>query len=249
MKFPEEVVEKIESGNKIAAIKELRALKGIGLKEAKDLVDECCMKLKNGEPIKIDVDSPGQPSEKLPAVPHKPFSPLLPALIIISLVWAVINLVEVAGSAIIVLNHQGYSKAVFMVKNVDYSSDPEDGVRWGLEGNINGEEIQFRDQRIADGKSLGLSGLRKAFPQNAQIDVWYNPKVTEVLFQGRTLRVLHYSPDLLGTEFNRFLWWFKFCFLPFIIVVFFARNLAPGKLPKYAGEANLETCKGLDNPE
>ena len=220
VKLPERVVAKIKAGTKIEAIKELRLIKGIGLKEAKDLVDACESRLKNDEKAEFASDKIPPPAS---AAIQKAVRGLLPLILtVILFVWSMVNFVEVAGSLIIVANQAGYAKAEFIVKDVEFSSDPEAGLLWGLEGRINSADIKFSDPGMADGKSLGLSGLRKLYPVGREIAVWYNPKVTDTMFQGRTLRVILHSPDLVVTETQRLMWWVKFCFLPFVLIAFYA---------------------------
>ncbi len=42
LKFEQDIVDELKNGRKISAIKLLRTSRGIGLKEAKDLVDTYC---------------------------------------------------------------------------------------------------------------------------------------------------------------------------------------------------------------
>ncbi len=67
MQLEDSVVQQIEAGKKVSAIKELRQLRGIGLKEAKELVDQYEQK--------HDIQS--FPSQKVSGVP------LLPIIIVV----------------------------------------------------------------------------------------------------------------------------------------------------------------------
>lgn len=241
--LPESILQSLKSGNKLEAIKEFRANRGIGLKEAKDLIDAIEVRLNNGEEIGIEVGC----STATIAVPAEVgkrtlLANLVPILVIILFVWAAVNFVEVAGSLIIVANHQGYAKAEFSVQDVEYSNDPEEGIRWGLKGKINDVEVKLKDPTMFKKDSMGLGALRLVFPVGRKIDVWYNPDVTDILFQGRTLPVVFYSPDLLAGELSRIAWWLKFCFAPFIFSLFMAWITSPKKVKGHPMNVSPEEC-------
>ena len=218
MNLPQNVIDALRQGQKIKAIKLLRKQHGIGLKEAKDIVDQYLLDGKIGFPgtgNNIGTDSVKTRKKGL----------FLAFLVIAAFVWAMINLVEVAGSVIVIWHQDNYHEATFVIDKVYYKDDPEAGLTWGFVGKLlNGEdEIRMYAPKLADAKALGYQGLRRIYPTGMHMKVWYNPDVTPTLFQKRTLQIVPYTPNLEETELVVIYRWLLYCLLPLIGILFFAR--------------------------
>lgn len=217
MELPKNVLDALHRGQKIRAIKLLRAQRGIGLKEAKDIVDAYLANhdIRRHAPQKA-VSKNGEKSK---------FRGLCIALIVIAaFVWAFIHLVEVAGSAIVLWHHDGYREATFVISKVHYRDDSEAGLTWGFVGNLVGDEKEMRmyAPKLSDAKALGHQKLRNMYPPGMQLKVWYNPDVTAVLFQRRTLQIIPYTPDLVKSEQAVIYRWLLYCLLPLAGAMLFA---------------------------
>jgi len=216
MNLPENVREALKSGHKIEAIKLLRKRDNIGLKEAKDLVDEYM-----AHPEFIfsragsNIRQAGTQQHKMPL-----FSTLL---VLAAFVWAMVNVVEVVGSIIVMWHHDGYQETTFTIRKIHYDDDFESGLTWGFIGSLPEGEARMYAPGLADAKTLGYQKLREMYPPGMHIKVWYNPTVTSTLFQHRTLRVIPYTPDLLDSELAVIIHWLIYCLLPFAGAVVIAR--------------------------
>ena len=108
MDLPNNVLEALRGRQKIKAIKLLREQRGIGLKEAKDIVDQYL--------TDNDVIFSGSRNNISRNEANRRYKvPFLGLLIIAALVWAVINLVEVAGSLIVLWHHDNYRETTFVI--------------------------------------------------------------------------------------------------------------------------------------
>jgi hypothetical protein len=141
--------------------------------------------------------------------------------ILASFVWLFINLVDVASSLIVLFNRDGYQRVGYLVTGIDYQHRRKAGLYWGFTGNIAGVTERYYAPTLVKDKKPGFLKLRKLFPLNQEMDVLYNPEVTDTLYQRHSLRVLPYTPDLAAVELERLAWFVKFCLLPFGLVLFF----------------------------
>ncbi|MGE4542500.1 MAG: hypothetical protein AB7D06_00190 [Pedobacter sp.] len=212
--LPEDVVASLLAGNKIEAIKRLRKTQSLGLKDAKNTVEAWLA----GQSDLAAV--PGKGARRAPQ-PNL----LLALAVIVTFAWMFIHLIDVAG-AIIVLSHQnGYRQGIFSVEKLRYDTDGEGGRMWGFEGQVAGRHERYYAPSLADADTLEYAGLRRRFPPGTQLTVWYNPRVTKILFQGRSLGVLPFSENLAATEIARLQWWSVYCLLPFVLVLGFAARI------------------------
>jgi hypothetical protein len=217
MDLPDNVLDALRSRQKIKAIKLLREQRGIGLKEAKDIVDQY------SSHAGIIYSATGNTIPKNSAI--KKYKALfLGMLIIAAFVWAMVNLVEVVGSVIVLWHHDNYREATFVINKVHYNDDYESGLTWGFIGRLPDSKGEYRmyAPRLADAKALGYQKLRKMYPPGMHMKVWYNPTVTATLFQHRTLRIIPYTPDLLNSELAVIYHWLLFCLLPLVGASLFA---------------------------
>ena len=143
-----------------------------------------------------------------------------PALLLLTLVWALINIFVPISSLIVLFQHGGYRPDTLVVDRIHYDNDFESGLTWGVHGRLRGEEARLYAPDLADGKALGYAALVRRYPPGSQIPVLYNPEVTGTLFNHRTLRVLPFSEDLVAVERDRLFWWVKFCLIPFVLAWF-----------------------------
>ena len=220
MDLPNNVLEALRDKQKIKAIKLLREQRGIGLKEAKDIVDRY---LSHDENIFSGTEN----TLSRNSTNKKDRVSFLGLLIIAAFVWAMVNLVEVAGSIIVLWHHNNYREVTFVINKVYYNDDYESGLTWGFIGRLPGNEGEDRmyAPRLADAKALGYQKLTKMYPPGTQMKVWYNPKVTTILFQHRTLNIVPYTPDLVNSELNVIYRWLLYCLLPFAGTLLFARTM------------------------
>ncbi len=195
MDIPNNVLEALHGRQKIKAIQLLREQRGIGLKEAKDIVDQY---LSHDEFIFSGTGNSMQKND----TKKKYKAPFLYLLIIAAFVWAIVNLVEVTGSIIVLWHHDDYREVSFVINKVHYNDDHEAGLTWGFIGSLPDSEARMYAPRLADAKVLGYQKLRKIYPAGMQMKVWYNPNVTATLFQHRTLRIIPYTPDLVSSELS-----------------------------------------------
>ena len=216
--FPHEVVDALLKGRKVEAIKRLREARGVGLKEAKALVEAG---LENLE----DAGSAGAADAN--QGPRKPGLKVffLPALVLVSIAWAMVNIPRMVGNVIVLTNRAGYEKTVFTVHDVFYEDDAESGLLWGFHGSLpDGGALRMCAPELAPAKLLGSRGLKKRFPQGTRLEVWYNPGVTATLFQHRTLNVIPYTRDLLHYEMQGVWWWGAYCLLPLLAALMYASS-------------------------
>lgn len=144
-----------------------------------------------------------------------------PALIFgVALVWMLVNLLTPVSCLIVLANQSGYQSAVLTIEKIYHQNDFEAGLAWGFHGRIAERAVRLFAPELANAKQLGFSGLTRKFPPGSQLQVWYNPDVTDTLFDHRTLRVLPWAEDLGAVEAARLFWWFKYCLLPFILAWF-----------------------------
>ncbi len=214
--LPQEVVDALLKGRKIEAIKRLRAVRGLGLKEAKELVEGHIEKLEDAESAEAaDADR----GARKPGL--KKF--FIPGLVLISIVWAMINIPRVAGNIIVLVYRSGYEKTIFTIHDVFYEDDAESGLLWGFHGRLpDGGTLRMCAPELAPAKSLGFRGLKKRFPEGTPLQVWYNPHVTDTLFQYRTLNIIPYTGDLTKSEMQGVWWWCVYCLLPLSAVLIYA---------------------------
>ena len=207
--LPLEVVEALDQGSRIEAIKRLRHIRRIGLKEAKEQVETFV-----GDH---------------PAIAGKPAKTSLLALlmVIVAFGWALATSVDAISSLIVLAHLDGYRPEVFTIDRLRHDSDGEGGLIWGFEGKIAGQNARLYAPHLAETKKPGFTQLQRRFPTGAEIAVWRNPTVTDTLFQGRTLRVIPYTPDLKKSELQRFLWWVKYALAPLLLALFLGRHLSP----------------------
>ena len=198
----------------------LREQRGIGLKEAKDIADQY---LSHDE---IVLSGTGN-TIPLKDAKKKKKDLFLGLLIVAAFIWALINLVDVAGSVIVLWHHDNYREATFIIQKVHYNDDHEAGLTWGFIGKLPESEAEIRmfAPRLADAKALGYQKLRRMYPTGMQMKVWYNPDVTATLFQHRTLRIIPYTPDLVNSELAVIYHWLLYCLLPFVGTLLFARAI------------------------
>jgi hypothetical protein len=216
-KLPDKVVNALLSGKKIEAIKLLRAAQGLGLKEAKERVEAYCKQdfpqseAANRKNLKKRQRKPGL----------KTF--ILPGVVLLLIVWAMVNIPRMAGNVIVLINREGYRKAIFTIHNVLYDNDPEAGLLWGFYGSLpNGKTLRMCAPELASAKSLGFSGLKSRFPAGTRMEVWYNPGVTDTFFQYRTLNVIPHNEDLASSELKGVIWWVTYCLFPLLVVLIYA---------------------------
>jgi hypothetical protein len=141
--------------------------------------------------------------------------------IFVSFVWLFVNLVDVAGSLIVLLNRDGYQRASFVIADIDYQHRRKTGLFWGFTGKVAGVSERYYAPTLVEEKKPSLSKLRRLFPVKKEMDVLYNPEVTDTLYQRRTLNVLPYAPDFVAVELERLAWFAKFCLLPFGLALIF----------------------------
>ncbi len=217
MKLSQNVLIALRQGQKIKAIKLLRAERGIGLKEAKDIVDQYLLSGKigpQGSWNDIQTDDPKRKKKGL----------FLALLVIAAFVWAMINLVEVAGSVIVLWHQDEYREMIFVIDKVYYNDEPEAGLTWGFIGKLQNreDEIRMYAPKLVDAKELGYQQLREMYPSGMHLKVWYNPDVTSTLFQKRTLQIIPYTPDLADKELAVIYRWLLYCLLPIAGILLFA---------------------------
>lgn len=204
--LPEEAVAALLRGNRIEAIRRLRQTRSMSLKEAKQAIDAWRADQTEMPP------TPGTTTK--PLVQKSLFVTLA---VIATFTWMLVNLVDVASALVVLTNQAGYRQAIFKIEKLRYQNDAEDGHRWGFEGKIDGLNERFYAPSLADRDKLGYAGLRRRFPPGTKLSVWYNPRVTSILFQGRTLHLLPYAKSVSGGEYVRLLRWAFFCLLPFLL--------------------------------
>lgn len=205
--LPDDVLDALRRGRKIEAIKLLREGRGIGLKEAKET---------------IDAYADTRPSGSMPGpatAPRPSFRSLfVPALVLGAIVWAMVNVVPPIGSLIVLVNRDGYGATTFTVERLLHTDDG-DGLFWGFEGRVPDGPVRLYAPELADARALGYRRLTERFPAGTGIPVWYNPTVTDTLFQARTLRVIVRGGDLVEPEMNRIGWWLGYCLAPLVMVL------------------------------
>ena len=214
--LPDEVVNALLKGKKIEAIKLLRAARGLGLKEAKELVEDRLEELWADEPANIVTGKKGRRKSNLQRF-------FIPGLVLLSIVWAMINVPRMAGNVIVLMNRAGYDRTVFTIHKVFYDNDPEAGLLWGFYGSLpDGTTLRMCAPQLARAKSLGFSGLKNRFPEGTRLEVWYNPGVTDTLFQYRTLNIITYNKDLTYLELKGVWQWVTYCLFPLLVVLIYA---------------------------
>lgn len=215
--LPDEVISALRDGAKIEAIKRLRQIRHIDLKDAKEQVET----YQRSHPDTSDF-SPSTP----PATTPSSKKGLLIALtVIIAFGWAFITSLEAVSSLIVLANLDGYQADIFTIDKLRHDSDGEGGLTWGFDGKIAGHAERLYAPHLADNSRPEFRELQKLFPEGTAMQAWYNPEVTATLFQGRSLRVIPYTPDLKQSEFNRFIWWIKYALAPLLLVLFLSKHL------------------------
>jgi hypothetical protein len=207
--LPGDVVDALRRGRKLEAIRRLRETRSIGLNEAKDAVDAW---------LRVQ---PGVPAAHTRSLANASSSILVTLLVLAGMVWALVNAVEPAGSAIVLLNRNGYQASTFTVGQLRHTDD-NDGLFWGFDGRVPEGPARLYAPELADAGTLGFRGLSERFPVGTEIPVWYNPAVTDTLFQARSLRVIVRTDDFAAApELARITWWFTYCFTPLVAVLLF----------------------------
>ncbi len=205
--LPTEVITALRSGDRIEAVKRLRRLQQTGLKEAKDQIDA----YQRSHP-----GIAGKTGKK---------NLFLVLVLFATFGWALVTSVEAIGSLIVLAHLDGYRKQIFTIEKLHYSRDSEGGLSWGFEGRIAGRKARLYAPSLAgDGKPT-YARLKKRFPPGTKIASWYNLDVTDTLFQGRTLRVIPFTPDLKNAELERFMRWVLRGLLPFLLILLLAVRL------------------------
>ena len=129
MDLPENVIEALHQRQKTKAIKLLRKQRGIGLKAAKDIVDQY---LSINE---TKLSTTGNAIQETGT--KRNFRGWFIALLVLAaFVWAMINLVAVAGSLIVLWHHDDYRETTFVIGKVHYNDDAEAGLTWGFVGTL-----------------------------------------------------------------------------------------------------------------
>ena len=219
--FPDDVIIALARGRKIEAIKLLREQRNIDLKSAKDTVES--YQKQYPEIIEKKAKVYGYTPR---AKTQKKFRDVAVTLSIVAVfIWAFINIANVVAGIIIIMNQSGYIKTTFTVTKLMYTNHHDTGLRWGFQGELADGKAKFYAPDLADAETLGYPGLMKRFPPGTILDVWYNPAVTDELFQGRTLQVIPYTADLVESEIRRILWWVNYCLLPLIAILYLAFKL------------------------
>jgi len=221
----DKVIDALLRQQKVEAIKLLRAESGIGLAEAKAAVEAY-------RPKQSESSHPQQPLVERQSNTGA-FANILafskPLALIGTFVWMMVNIFTVIGSLIILLNEAGYQAGVFTIDNVFYQDDHESGLSWGFNGRLADKKERMLAPALADAKSLKSRGLNKLYPEGTKLKVWYNPEVTDTLFQNRSLHIMPYVADIFTEEKKQILWWGKFCVLPFFIAMMLSVS---GQKPK-----------------
>jgi hypothetical protein len=216
MDLPDNVIEALRASQKIKAIKLLREQRDIGLKEAKEIVEQYASQDKM---IFSDAGKaiPGKDAKKN----YKNL--LMGLLVLAAFVWAMVNLVAVVGSIIVLWHHDGYKAVTFTVRKVHFDDDAETGLVWGLIGNLPDGKARMYAPRLVDAKALGYRKLCKMYPPGMQLKALYNPDVTGTLIQSRTINLIPYTPDLVNSELAVIYRWLRYCLLPFAGALLLAR--------------------------
>lgn len=150
---------------------------------------------------------------------------LIPIAVLVSFVWMLVNIFGPISASIVIFNAKGYRQAVFTVEKLHHENRRRAGLQWGLSGMIDHEKERLYSPDLADAAHISYLDLKKEFTAGTRLDVWYNPGVIKELFQGRTIRVLPYTLDLVGSESRRIIWWLKYGLLPFLMTLFLAAKL------------------------
>ncbi|BCR06199.1 hypothetical protein DESUT3_32680 [Desulfuromonas versatilis] len=204
--LPAEVLAALQGGRKIEAIRLLRETRGIGLKQAKQLVEAQQGPLPSGA---------GKRSWK---------SFLTTLAVVAAFGWALATSVDAISSLIVLANLGGYRAETFTIGELRHDLLDEGGLLWGFTGRIAGRDERLYAPDLAEAKKLGFRGLKRLYPPGTEVPAWYNPQVTATLFQGRTLRVIPHTPDLKDSELKRFGRWVVNGLLPFLLVLFLTRR-------------------------
>jgi len=221
MEMPENVILALREGRKIEAIRLLREATGLGLNESKEQVERW-MRQHRTEP-----GFGGSPPPPSAARSGGGRGWILWVLCLIAFVWAFVNIITPL-SALIVLSHlEGYRATSFRIESIDYYDNHDSGLYWGFQGHVPEEQTRLYAPDLADARALGLKGLRELFPPGSDLRVWYNPAVTDTLFQARTLRVIPYAEDLKASELRRIYRWLIYCLMPLVLALFLSRRFRP----------------------
>jgi len=215
--LPDQVTKALRNGSKIEAIALLRGMKGIGLAEAKAMVEAHRIHQANRPPLAQRATRGSERTE------HKAKSVVLTlAIAVCCFVWAMVNVVDVVGSIIVLRNLDGYRKTTFTVEQLQHNDSHRTGLAWGFVGRVPDRSERLYAPTLTDAKSQSYSRLKAMFPPGTRMEVWYNPQVTDTLFQHRTLRVIPYTPDLAASEKKQIMWWVTYCLLPFLLALMLA---------------------------
>ncbi len=216
IQLPDNVIAALRGGQKIEAIKLLCEQGGIELKQAKAHVDDYLSRHEHSFP------SAGSVARAKVTNKIRSFS-FLGMLGLAAFMWAVVTVVDVVGSAIVLWHHDSYREATFTVSRLHYDDDFESGLTWGLIGNLPDGEARMYAPAMANAKALDYQQLSAMYPPGMRMQVWYNPAVTDTLFQHRTLRVIPHTPDLVASELESIKHWLVYCVLPLLGILLIAR--------------------------
>jgi hypothetical protein len=210
---PEDVMQALDAGRTVEAIKLLRNSLGIGLKEAVDLIDA----VEKGAPVTLkQTVGTGKPAQ-----PRSVTQTILGIGCFLSFVWLFVSLAILAGNVIILLNLDGYRRADYQVTDSYYRSSTSGDATWGLLGSVAGRELRLADNTLLPEDTVRIPReLDRQYPAGTVLPVWYHPRVTGELFQGRTLNVLPATDDLAAVELARLQYWLMTRLLPFLGFLF-----------------------------
>jgi hypothetical protein len=217
--------------HKVEAIKLLQEETGVGLAEAKSIIEDYLIKT---PPRKTDAETTTRqdiPEERdtLEVKPYTMIQTILGLGVFLSFMWMFVNSVILVASVLVMLNLDGYEKTIFTVESLSYTDDPEDGLRWSLKGDVEGNPARLADyalteikniSSLADIKKISAQKLRQKYPTGTKIDVLYNPDVTDTFFQNRSINIILYTPDLGLSEKNNIINWLKNFLTPFLCTSF-----------------------------
>ncbi len=206
------VAHELKQNRKLEAIKLLREETGMNLLEAKTAVEDFLANNLEGELNQKASAVVNTPQLK----PYSKVQTILGLGVFLSFVWLFINSIILLASIIILFSLDGYEKGTFTVSALSFTNNTEDGLQWSLKGDVDGTTTRLADQSLVDIKNISASKVSRKFPAGSEIDVLFNPDVTNTFFQSRSLNIILYTPDLASAEKKRIIDWIKRCLLPFV---------------------------------
>jgi hypothetical protein len=98
-------------------------------------------------------------------------------------------------------NRDQYRPAIFTVDDAVYiPARGDDSKLYWLTGTVADEAERLVPRLPTEFKLLSAADLLSLYPHGSTIEVLYNPRETETIIQGETLRVLHFTPDFWRRE-------------------------------------------------